>query len=418
MLTTFKPVVLYRRKDGTWPVCIRVYLNYETRRLPTTLVCYPEDLTRTGKIKNAEILRRAEDLIRQMRAVVADLSPFEVEARGVDWVVNRIRDTVQEKEFRLDFFAWGEKVVARKEAPATRYSYMTALAALERFLGRRELDVNDITRAMLLDFAEFVENEPKMHRTREGAVSECVTRKRPGATCARHLMKLGHIFQAAKDRYNDEDAGRILIPRSPFGHLPKIKVPPSEGQESLGWEVMQLVISARPEDASIAAALDVFVVSFALMGANMADLYAARKFPGDVWRYNRQKTRGRRADKAEARVAVPEVIRGRIERLGGVSGIYWLPGLRALGSTKDLVTKKVNWNLKRWAEQQGLPPFTMGAARHTWATLARQAGVEKATVDEGLVHVGDFAVTDIYAERDWKRINDANALLLGKFRWA
>lgn len=61
--------------------------------------------------------------------------------------------------------------------------------------------------------------------------------------------------------------------------------------------------------------------------------------------------------------------------------------------------------------------FTFGAARHSWATLARRAGVEKATVDECLAHKGDFSVTDIYAERSWELMWQANRTVLDLFRW-
>ena len=51
------------------------------------------------------------------------------------------------------------------------------------------------------------------------------------------------------------------------------------------------------------------------------------------------------------------------------------------------------------------------------ATLARKAGVEKATVDECLCHIGDFKVTDIYLERDWDLLDRANRRVLALFRW-
>jgi integrase len=83
----------------------------------------------------------------------------------------------------------------------------------------------------------------------------------------------------------------------------------------------------------------------------------------------------------------------------------------------EFATAKVNKGLARWCEDNGIPVFTFYAARHTWATLARKFGVEKATVDEGLCHVGDFPITDIYAERDWDLINAGNAKVLSMFRW-
>ena len=106
--------------------------------------------------------------------------------------------------------------------------------ALERFLGRRTLDINDITRTMLLEFVEFVDNEPKIHYnwiTKE-SVPTNKERLNKGAS-SRHLMKLQHLFNAAKDRYNDEDCNRILIPKSPFDKIPKV-FPAPQGQKNLG----------------------------------------------------------------------------------------------------------------------------------------------------------------------------------------
>ncbi len=57
-MITFKAIIIpnNRRKDGTYPVKIRVTFKGVARRLPTTLVCKSQDLTRGNKIKNADIL--------------------------------------------------------------------------------------------------------------------------------------------------------------------------------------------------------------------------------------------------------------------------------------------------------------------------------------------------------------------------
>ena len=65
----------------------------------------------------------------------------------------------------------------------------------------------------------------------------------------------------------------------------------------------------------------------------------------------------------------------------------------------------------------GLPPFTFYAARKTWATIARKAGVEKATIDECLIHVGELKMADIYIERDYSLLNEANRKVLAMFEW-
>ena len=128
----------------------------------TTLTCTPSDLTRTLKIKNPTILNKSEALIADMRDAVKDLSPFDLEGHDVDWVVSHVRGKLSQESFRLDFFEWSEKYILTK-TETTRRAYSCALNTFERFLGKREIDINDISRGMLLDFMERVDNEKKMH---------------------------------------------------------------------------------------------------------------------------------------------------------------------------------------------------------------------------------------------------------------
>lgn len=414
MIITYKPIIIPggRRKDGTWPVKIRVTFKGVTRRIPTTLVCTDADLTRSGRIKNATILSKAQELITRMRATTADLSPFTLELWDVDKVIDHIRHGMTADTFRLDFFAFADAYLPSKGA-STRKTYDVALSAFERFLGKRAIDINDITRQILIEFADAENGRGKRHRTRTGWY-DTPTPKIEGGISSRNIGKLSHIFNAAKLRFNDED-GRILIPRSPFEGLSKA-YPKGKGQRNLGVEVMQQMIDSRPGNDTEALALAVFIVSFATMGANLADLYAAKPVKGSLWTYNRKKTASRRADRAEVRVLLSEKIKPFLDKAKGQrEGPWWLNELHRW--KEDAVTHLINRYLKKWAERAGVEPFTFYAARHTWASLARKCGVEKATVDEALAHVGDFRIADIYAERNWELAWAANEKVLALFSW-
>lgn len=417
-MITIHPCVLKHQKkqDGTWNVKIRVTFDRKAVYIPTTLYCKRSDLNTKGKLKNGDMLWQCEQLVRRMREAVADLTIIELEGRDVYWVVDYIKDKLRGSQFRMDFFTFADSYVATKKE-STRCAYTAALNALERFVGKRELDINDITHTMMVEFMEFVDKEPKMVWSKKNkALKPTDKQKIPMAASTRHVMKLQNIFNEAKLRYNDDDSGRVLIPRSPFDRLKKV-FPPSDGPDSIGLETMQAVVSAQTDSRIERFALDVFVVSFGLMGANMADLYFARPVK-DVWIYNRKKTSDRRADKAEMRVKVPAQISQYVARLQDGPDGWWLPMLHRVAGTKDLATQKVNEGLRLWCEREGVERFTLGAARHTWGTLARNvAKIEKATVDECLVHVGDYRLTDIYAERDWSRITEANAKVLELFTW-
>jgi integrase len=272
---------------------------------------------------------------------------------------------------------------------------------------------------MLMDFRQQLDAAPRMiwDKASRSVVPSSVM-PRPQGNGSRILARLAHIFQAARDRYNDDDAGRILIPRTPFTGIPKPQ-PAPEGQRNLGTDIVQRIMDAALEGGPHAVALASFVVSFALMGANIADLYRAQPVePGGVWEYRRKKTETRRADHALMRVEVPPQLAPFLAILGaGTSRRWWLPGLRMGKDSHDKVTRVVNRHLDAWAAEQQLPPFTFYAARHSWASIARAQGVEKATIDDCLCHKGDFAVADIYAERAWHLMAAANDKVLRLFRW-
>ena len=75
-MITYKAIVIpnNRRGDGTYPVKIRVTYKRVSRRLPTTLVCSPKDLTRSLKIKNEDIISKSNELILKMRNALKDIS--------------------------------------------------------------------------------------------------------------------------------------------------------------------------------------------------------------------------------------------------------------------------------------------------------------------------------------------------------
>ena len=415
-MITFKAIVISnnRRKDGTYPVKIRVTFKGVSRRLPTTLVCTSNDLTRSLKIKSATILNKSDELISRMRNAVKDLSPFDLDNKDVDWVVSNIKDSLTQEDFHLDFFEWSDRYILTK-AETTRRAYSCALNTLERFLGRRSLDINDISRSLLLEFMDKVDGEKKMHyNVKTGQVEESKADKIPKGASTRHLAKLEHLFNAAKEKYNDEDSGRILIPRSPFSKITKV-YPVSNGQSNLGQELMQRIISSQVDNDVMRTALDIFIVSFGLMGANMADLYYAKPVK-EEWVYNRQKTSSRRADRAEMRVIIPEQLKPYLERLKGKGG-WWLNRLHEFASSKDFATARVNRCLKKWCEDNEVEVFTFYAARHTFASLARKEGVDKSTIDDCLGHKGSFQVADIYAEKAWGLMQEANRKVLDLFTW-
>lgn len=402
MTVTFKAIVIpgNKHQDGTYPVKIRVTFKGKVRRLPTTIAARTSDLTRQLRIKSPTILDKTADLIGRMRAALDGISVFQLEDMDVDDIVARIRERMKADAFRLDFFAFADSFIAGKK-PQTAKVYVSALSAFARFLGARTCDINAITRSMAVSFADFVKCEENAVKGKRKARKVKVE-----GAAARYVTQLAHIHRAARLRYNDDE--KVLIPRTPFENLSLPRGVP-HGQRNLGADVIRKILTTQTEDAGIREALDAFAVSFLLMGANLADLVVA-KHPGKTWIYRRAKTADRRSDGAEMRVDVPEEVAVYAKRLGSSGRGWWFPALRNVG-TKS-VGARINRNLRRWAEREKVPPFTFYAARHSWASIGRSIGIEKATIDDGLCHIGDYSVADIYAEKAWPVINAANRKII------
>jgi integrase len=407
----------HKRKDGTYPIKIVVYFKGKERKLPTHIVAEAKDLTRSLHLKQGEKLSAAQDLIIKMQNACIDIPYFDLEHRDVDFVVSYIKGKLSKEDFHLDFFLFADEWLNKKSAAkSTKAGYIQSLNAFGRYLGKRECDVNQITHAMVQEFMAFINNEPRMHHDKAtGKLIKSEAAKSTGQA-PRHVIKLSRIYDEAKRKYNDEDSGKVLIPRSPFSNH-DLSTPAPQGQKPLTKDVIQRLISAKESSSMVRSAIDAAVVSFGLMGINLADLYEVAEPKGGVLVYYRKKTRGRRADKAEMRIDVPACLTPYIERLKGKSKGVWLGRLQEMCANPDHITGIVNRGLAKWCEQEGVEAFTFYAIRKSWATLARKAGVEKALVDEGLAHVGDYKMTDIYAERPWDKINEANSKVLELFDW-
>lgn len=414
MKPTFRPVVYahHKRKDGTYNVKINIYFNGKERRLPTNLYCSSGDLTRTLHIKSNDILCKCNVQISKMQKAISEISTFEMEGKDVDWLVAKIKAKLTAQSFRLDFFEWAEEYM-KTEIPvaSTRRTYVSAINAFAEYNGKRELDINLITRKMIQDFEVWISNRGKTNYNKHrGAAKVTTKKKKNNAASMLYISKLAAIHRAAKKKYNDEDEGLVLIPRSPFDNLDLV-VPVCEGQKPLSQELIQKIILDKPVKQKQRVALDVVVVSFALQGVNFADLYSAKPFKGDVWKYRRQKTG------VPMEQVIPECVKPFLARLGaGTSKEWWLPVLHENDCTKGVALNRTNLRLKAWCAANGIDTFATYAVRKSWATLARKYE-DKAIADEAIGHSGGNRMLDIYAEKPYERYHDLNEKVLALFEW-
>lgn len=396
-MITIKPCIYrhHRRSDGTYPVKLRITLGRVSRTLPTTLTATPDQLTRSLKPKDPALVAAMEELAASVRRSVAKISPFAVETMTVDDAVAFIKCD-QKAEAGIDFFAFAETYIAAKKSKTMR-NYKTAIASLRRFAGPGPLDCRRITRRFVQEWADSL----------TGA-----------STPKRYLSLVATIFKAARLRYNDEAVGVWAIPQEPFAGV-QVRRYIARGQEALSPAILQAIIDAEDCTPLQRHALDAFLVSFCTMGTNIVDLYSMKAPVDGLLTYNRQKVRDARPDGAKMVVRVEPCAAALASRMRSWKPGRWLD-LADRWTSSDQATQGINRALRIFCRKRGIPHFTIYAARHTWATLARSARVkaDPALVDEALAHRGRFPLLDIYAERDYARYWEINAKVLALFDWS
>lgn len=422
-MATFKAEIQNRRADGTYNVRIRVTHNGAVRRLSTNIFVTDADLTKSLKIKNPTTLTQCEALVRQCRDTCSELG-YRTMVMPIDELVDRIKEAlIGGATFRLDFLAYAEQKTADM-TPGTASAYRIAFNALRRCIGRDTLDIGEINVAFLRRFERFIEEEPSQQgNNRKEAKKEI--KPKGGRAVSAYLACVRAIHNKAKAEYNDEDRGVIRIPYSPFKNY-KLRPQPRTRKRAVPVEVLQRIIDLPYETERVGGkwsrfnlAKDCFILSFALVGMNSADMFYAGPAKRKILTYNRKKTASRRDDKAEMRVRLEPCLSLLLEK-------YRDPARKRLFnfyahySNPENFNRALNTGLKQIGKVLEVEGLEFYAARHSWATIARSAavGIDKATVHEALNHVdGEMKVTDIYIDRDWSVIWEANAAVLALFDW-
>ena len=285
-----------------------------------------------------------------------------------------------------------------------------ARKSLEKFMNGRGLDINDISSRLLTDWQAWIQREAKTGKRYTGESASWA-----------YLVQARTAFNCAKREYNDEDAGLMLIPRSPFSKLERPECVMLGAGHKRALSLAELIRVLRVPTRSGWAkgntdfnlARDCFALSFLLLGMNPADLYDCTEIVDGRIVYQRVKTRRRRVDNAEMSVRIEPEAAALVERYRDPTGARVFSFHTRYSSAKSFYNA-LNRGMHLLGDATELPNLQFYAARHTWATLAANAaGVDKYTVHEALNHVDPLMrITDVYIRRDWRRVDEAARAVL------
>ena len=392
-MITFKACIVKKdmRKDGTWPVLIRMTYKRQSRMIRTTMSVSSEDLTASGNIRNHSIIDECDKIIHQYRKRISELN-LEFCDMEIDDIRRRI--TIKDPGENIDFIAFGKTWIEEYCNPKSRQNYSVALRSFEKFLGSPSLSCNQMSKQLMQRYETWLGEQ--------------------GVEGTHYCIAVKRMFNEARCAYNDNADGKIYIQRTLEFYFPKRY---HKQIEKRALTIDQIrAIAAIPDEERVNSqrnmARDAFLISFMTMGTNAIDLLDCVYDEDGNITYERSKMRDRCEDGARIVITPHPLLRPYLEKYasketGEKRRVF---NFRSRYSTSHVFNDKLNKGIKEVGKYIGIPDLTFYAARHSMATIAlNDAAVDKLTVHEMLNHqVPIYRITDMYIKKDFRNINEAS----------
>lgn len=222
--------------------------------------------------------------------------------------------------------------------------------------------------------------------------------------------------------YNYAQTKLDLDPKNnPFGKN-KIKIQSNTNvKKAIDENTFQKFLSYKPTNKKEEFAHDMFLLSFGLIGMNIADILSIRNRDIDknTLRYYRKKTRNRTEKLEPIRIEIESPTMKLIKKYGFVNpsnpNDYIFPFLNTnMSSKQELrkrkdITKHINKSLDEICQKLKIEKFTTYAARHTIATMLMNAGTPVEVISKSLGHKNVKITNDYLSE-----LSNENAKKVGK----
>ncbi|MCR4773070.1 MAG: site-specific integrase [Prevotella sp.] len=401
-LDTRKPT-----KDGSFGVRILIYYKGKCAQIPTSVYLHTNEWDEINcKVINRKDRNTLNMLLDNLHIRIQNIALSALNAGTLaEMNVTEVKHYIQEelnpelKEKKeaeenkpKDIFKENlDRFVSLHPNQRTQDLYKQTWRAIQKFDPNAEkLTFSDINKEWLERFFNAME-----------ATSPSVNARNI------HLRNIRAVFNDAIDNE--------IITVYPFR---KFKIRNTQTRKrNIPAEYIREIFEEHEENASIQKALDMFKLTFLLIGINTVDLCNLTDISNGRIEYNRAKTHRFYSIKVE-----PEAM-NIINKYRGKTHLLNL--LDTVKSSKE-ITKFVNSRLQMYTGYLNITNVTrLGKkrqirryntkyealttyyARHSWATIAASLDIPKETIAAALGHGGN-SVTDIYIEFDQRKVDAAN----------
>ena len=392
-MPTFKAVVQphQERKDGKFPVSIRVTHNRRSFYVPTGLYVSKSQIQKKSfDIKDNLVLMRVGKTIADFEKALLGLDTktlMLMTGRG-------LKDYLLSQNQSIDFYAFCDEMVRKN---TYKYERLRMATSILKEIGITSLTTSEVTSHLLIEMKEAMDAKKLASRTKNT-----------------YLFMLANAFRLCKKTYNTDF--NTVISHDPFEGLQYYKVETSQ-RRAMSAEELRSFFNCNPSEPRQAMVRDIARLSFCLCGINVADLLVLRKEDwdkkGNRINYKRKKTKGRRSDGAFSSIHIEPEAQEVFDKWLAPASSQLLFDFMGLKPNDRNSVGYVTCKIEKMCDEYGLKKVTTYWFRHTWATIARNdCGVSKDDIDLCLNHVGVNPMADVYIKPDWSRIDNANRKVL------
>lgn len=387
-MATFKACVKAKRKDGFYPVYIRVIHHKKVAYIPTDKMVNDKGLSKSGEIEDPYVLQFCTNRIVEYMEV---LNKADTES----WTVKDIVDYLKIGYNDICFSDYAHKHIDRmidKGEQRNARNYELALHHMERFAGTTKVMFSHLTSNFV---NRWIESLAQTHQAKE-----------------MYPICMRQVFKAAQVEMNDYDNGIIRIKTNPWV---KVKIPKADRAEKLAItpEACREFFSFPLPESKMKYPLmelgrDVAMMVLCLAGINTVDLFNLRKedYHGGIIHYQRAKTKKFRADGAYMEMRVPPILlplfekyANKDEKDGHLFNFY------SRHTSYDSFSANVNGGIRQVCEAMGMEKdedYSSYTFRHTWGTVAQNdCGASISEVAFAMNHSSGHKVTRGYIKLDF-----------------
>ena len=380
-----------RYKNGEHPLKIAIHKKGKTSLLSIGVSLLPSQwdkgkeqvIMHNGKrYLNSFITRRKLEVDTIILQLSENPETYNMTAQQIkEYIVSKLSG---ESIKKITFVKYYEKCMKSKNE-STKKIYEYTLGRIRAFSGNDFENVyfEDITKSWLTRFENFLS---------QTSVKNSIN------------ISLRNIRSVFNDAIDDE-----ITSFYPFRRYP-IK-PIATSKRSLKLEEIALLFNQNDNEY-----LDMFKLSFYLIGINIIDMYNLITLTDDGRiEYNRKKTKRFYSIKVE-----PEAL----EIIKKYQGKDYLLNIKERCKNHKNYIHRINENLQLIGpyKKQGrggkrirnplFPKITTYWARHTWATIAAELDIPKETIAASLGHSIGNPTTSIYIDFNIEKIDKANRMVI------